>query len=90
MEIPELTGLKHSSLDRVKELERLALRDEMRPEFTIYTGNDLAINMIESAPITYSASRPLLLKNLPSATVFGKPAIQPTTRSPTHCNTSVR
>jgi dihydrodipicolinate synthase/N-acetylneuraminate lyase len=47
MEIPELTGLKHSSLDRVKELERLALRDEMRPEFTIYTGNDLAINMIE-------------------------------------------
>ena len=47
MEIPELTGLKHSSLDRVKELERLALRDEVRPEFTIYTGNDLAINMIE-------------------------------------------
>lgn len=47
MEIPELTGLKHSSLDRVKELERLALRDELRPEFTIYTGNDLAIDMIE-------------------------------------------
>ena len=47
MNIPELTGLKHSSLDRVKELERLALRDEMRPEFTIYTGNDLAIDMIE-------------------------------------------
>ena len=47
MNIPELTGLKHSSLDRLKELERLALRDEMRPEFTIYTGNDLAIDMIE-------------------------------------------
>lgn len=47
MEIPELTGIKHSSLDRMKELERLALRDEMRPEFTIYTGNDLAIDMIE-------------------------------------------
>ena len=47
MEIPALTGLKHSSLDRVKELERLALRDEVRPEFTIYTGNDLAIDMIE-------------------------------------------
>src|SRR5689334_12619910 len=47
MRIPELTGLKHSSLDRMKELERLALRDEIRPEFTIYTGNDLAINMIE-------------------------------------------
>ena len=47
MQIPELRGLKHSSLDRTKELERLALRDEMRPEFTIYTGNDLAIDMIE-------------------------------------------
>jgi len=47
MEVPELTGLKHSSLDRIKELERLALRDQVRPEFTIYTGNDLAIDMIE-------------------------------------------
>ena len=47
MQIPELVGLKHSSLDRIKELKRLALRDEVRPEFTIYTGNDLAIDMIE-------------------------------------------
>jgi len=47
MQIPELVGLKHSSLDRMKELERLALRDEVRPEFRIYTGNDLAINMVE-------------------------------------------
>ena len=47
MEIPELIGLKHSSLDRMKELERLAMRDEVRPEFKIYTGNDLAIDMIE-------------------------------------------
>jgi dihydrodipicolinate synthase/N-acetylneuraminate lyase len=47
MHIAELTGLKHSSLDRIKELNRLALRDEVRPEFTIYTGNDLAIDMIE-------------------------------------------
>jgi len=47
MEIPELTGLKHSSLDRMKELDRLALRDEVRPEFTIYTGNDVGIDMIE-------------------------------------------
>ena len=47
MQIPELVGLKHSSLDRMKELELLALRDEVRPEFRIYTGNDLAINMIE-------------------------------------------
>jgi dihydrodipicolinate synthase/N-acetylneuraminate lyase len=47
MEIPELVGLKHSSLDRMKELERLVLRNEVRPEFKIYTGNDLAIDMIE-------------------------------------------
>ena len=47
IQIPELVGLKHSSLDRMKELERLALRNEVRPEFRIYTGNDLAIDMIE-------------------------------------------
>jgi dihydrodipicolinate synthase/N-acetylneuraminate lyase len=47
MDIPELKGIKHSSLDRLLELERLALRDERRPDFRIYTGNDLGINMIE-------------------------------------------
>lgn len=47
MQIPELVGLKHSSLDRMKELERLALRNKVRPDFAIYTGNDLAIDMIE-------------------------------------------
>src|SRR5260370_22208173 len=47
MDIPELAGMKHSSLDRMVELGRLALRDEHRPEFQIYTGNDLGINMIE-------------------------------------------
>jgi len=47
MEIPSLKGMKHSSLDRVTELGRLALRDEMRPDFRIYTGNDLGIDMIE-------------------------------------------
>jgi dihydrodipicolinate synthase/N-acetylneuraminate lyase len=47
MDIPELAGMKHSSLDRMLELERLALRDAHRPEFQIYTGNDLGINMIE-------------------------------------------
>jgi dihydrodipicolinate synthase/N-acetylneuraminate lyase len=39
-------GLKHSSLDRRLEWERLALRDALRPEFKIYTGNDLAIDMV--------------------------------------------
>jgi dihydrodipicolinate synthase/N-acetylneuraminate lyase len=47
MDIPELGGMKHSSLDGMMELERLALRDAHRPEFKIYTGNDLGINMIE-------------------------------------------
>jgi 4-hydroxy-tetrahydrodipicolinate synthase len=47
MDIPELSGMKHSSLDRIVELSRLALRDAHRPEFQIYTGNDLGINMIE-------------------------------------------
>jgi dihydrodipicolinate synthase/N-acetylneuraminate lyase len=47
MEIPEIVGMKHSSLDRLVELERLALRDAHRPDFRIYTGNDLGINMIE-------------------------------------------
>jgi dihydrodipicolinate synthase/N-acetylneuraminate lyase len=47
MDIPQITGIKHSSLDRSTELRRLALRDAHRPEFRIYTGNDLGINMIE-------------------------------------------
>jgi len=47
MDIPELAGMKHSSLDRMVELGRLALRDAHRPEFQIYTGNDLGINMID-------------------------------------------
>jgi len=47
MDIPELKGMKHSSLDRMIELSRLDLRDSERPDFRIYTGNDLGINMIE-------------------------------------------
>jgi dihydrodipicolinate synthase/N-acetylneuraminate lyase len=46
MEIPQLVGMKHSSLDRKLEWERLALRDEVRPSFKIYTGNDLGIDMV--------------------------------------------
>ena len=47
MDIPAIKGMKHSSLDRLIELERLAVRDAHRPDFRIYTGNDLGINMIE-------------------------------------------
>jgi dihydrodipicolinate synthase/N-acetylneuraminate lyase len=47
MDIPQIKGMKHSSLDRVLEVERLALRDRVRPDFQILTGNDLGIDMIE-------------------------------------------
>jgi dihydrodipicolinate synthase/N-acetylneuraminate lyase len=47
MEIPQCRGLKHSSLDRATELGRVDLRDRHRPEFAIYSGNDLAADMIE-------------------------------------------
>ena len=46
IEIPQLLGVKHSSLDRAAELRRLAARDRLRPDFRIYTGNDLAIDMV--------------------------------------------
>jgi 4-hydroxy-tetrahydrodipicolinate synthase len=47
MEIPALTGMKHSSLEMGLELTRLELRDRIRPDFRVYTGNDLGIRMIE-------------------------------------------
>jgi dihydrodipicolinate synthase/N-acetylneuraminate lyase len=47
MDIPQIKGMKHSSLDRLIEIDRLVLRDKHRPDFCIYTGNDLGINMIE-------------------------------------------
>jgi 4-hydroxy-tetrahydrodipicolinate synthase len=47
LDIREIKGIKHSSLDRLIELERLAIRDAQRPDFRIFTGNDLGINMIE-------------------------------------------
>src|SRR5262245_8972808 len=46
IEIPNLVGAKHSSLDRATELRRLAARDRLRPDFRVYTGNDLAIDMV--------------------------------------------
>jgi 4-hydroxy-tetrahydrodipicolinate synthase len=47
LDIPEIKGMKHSSLDRLVELKRLDARDKLRPDFRIYTGNDLGIDMIE-------------------------------------------
>ncbi|MEB2345478.1 MAG: dihydrodipicolinate synthase family protein [Deltaproteobacteria bacterium] len=46
LDVPGLLGAKHSSLDRATELRRLAARDRARPGFRVYTGNDLAIDMV--------------------------------------------
>lgn len=44
--IPQCIGAKHSSLSRRLEWERLLLRDRRRPDFKVFTGNDLAIDMV--------------------------------------------
>jgi len=46
IQIPNCLGAKHSSLSRRLEWQRLALRDSLRPEFHVFTGNDLAIDMV--------------------------------------------
>jgi dihydrodipicolinate synthase/N-acetylneuraminate lyase len=46
MEIPSCLGAKHSSLSRRLEWDRIALRNRVRPEFHVFTGNDLAIDMV--------------------------------------------
>lgn len=46
LEIPQCIGAKHSSFHREPEWERLRLRDEVRPDFAVFTGNDLAIDMV--------------------------------------------
>jgi dihydrodipicolinate synthase/N-acetylneuraminate lyase len=46
LDLEGVLGLKHSSLRRDLEWTRLALRDARRPGFRIYTGNDLAIDMV--------------------------------------------
>ncbi len=46
LSIPQLTGAKHSSLSREREWDRLAVRDQERPDFRVYTGNDLAIDLV--------------------------------------------
>ena len=46
MRMPQCVGAKHSSLHRQPEWDRLNLRDDVRPEFEVLTGNDLAIDMV--------------------------------------------
>jgi dihydrodipicolinate synthase/N-acetylneuraminate lyase len=46
MAMPTCLGAKHSSLSRRLEWDRLALRNRTRPDFHVFTGNDLAIDMV--------------------------------------------
>jgi dihydrodipicolinate synthase/N-acetylneuraminate lyase len=46
LQIDTCIGAKHSSLSRRLEWQRLALRDRVRPGFHVFTGNDLAIDMV--------------------------------------------
>ena len=46
LQIPQCIGAKHSSLRRDLEWERLRIRDSVRPDFLVLTGNDLAIDMV--------------------------------------------
>ena len=44
--VAQCIGAKHSSLSRELEWERLYVRNEQRPDFKVFTGNDLAIDMV--------------------------------------------
>ena len=44
--IESMVGLKHSSLCREIEWRRIRSRDRLRPDFSLMTGNDLAIDMV--------------------------------------------
>lgn len=46
LEVHQCIGAKHSSFHREPEWERLRLRDRVRPDFKVYTGNDFAIDMV--------------------------------------------
>ncbi len=46
MGITPCVGAKHSSLSRQLEWDRLDVRDRVRPDFMVFTGNDLAIDMV--------------------------------------------
>ncbi len=46
MGIRKCVGAKHSSFHREPEWQRLKLRNSIRPDFAVFTGNDFAIDMI--------------------------------------------
>ena len=45
--IGSCVGMRHASLDRKHEFERLSLRNQTRGDFKIFTGNDLSIDMVQ-------------------------------------------
>ena len=44
--IEAVVGLKHSSLRRELEWRRIEVRNRVRPDFSLMTGNDLAIDLV--------------------------------------------
>jgi dihydrodipicolinate synthase/N-acetylneuraminate lyase len=46
LSVPQCLGAKHSSLHRDQEWQRILLRDQVRPDFKVFTGNDLAVDMV--------------------------------------------
>lgn len=44
--VKQCIGAKHSSLSRDLEWQRIVFRNETRPDFKVFTGNDLAIDMV--------------------------------------------
>lgn len=46
LSVPQCIGAKHSSFRREPEWQRLQLRDRVRPEFRVMTGNDFGIDMV--------------------------------------------
>ena len=46
LDLRKCVGAKHSSLHREPEWQRIRLRDSVRPDFKVFTGNDLAIDMV--------------------------------------------
>lgn len=46
LNVKSCIGAKHSSLSRHQEWDRIRLRNRVRPEFKVLTGNDLAIDMV--------------------------------------------
>ena len=85
--IPQCIGAKHSSLQRDLEWQRLLLRNQVRPDFHVFTGNDLAIDMV-----IYGSDYLLGLSTFArtcslSAIAYGRQEILRSMNSTTRCNT---